>query len=350
MPDPTPSSNLYIIPPELLRDIFSYCTPPTLANVCSSNKTFLELASPFLYTHIVLDKFEAVLKLLGLETSPSSSPPSSSHDSLPRLLPLSQIESFTYVLTQTGTELSALELLVLPTPRSTRPLPINLLVLRISQSHTLELDASTILHLFNPSTFVLRGASNFPPFLRLDAEIGPYGAGEIPPFLSSHHLGSSWTRLSSLVLSNAWIDPLYALHGIHSFDGEGEPAAVAAAAAKSVSSFTLYYDLLDLERRPLSRSISGYKVVCTCYSTSVGLERESEVHVSEFVQVVAWVASEEDKDQLEKDAKNYSQALEGLGGDQSRGGRNLRVEVWPSRAGRRDRDDAWAGKSIVSWR
>ena len=61
-------SSLYI-PPELLDKILSFCRPSTLAVASRVSSACLELASPWLYTDIVVRDLESIVKLFRLSVS-----------------------------------------------------------------------------------------------------------------------------------------------------------------------------------------------------------------------------------------------------------------------------------------
>lgn len=63
------SSSSLFIPNEILGEILSHCDADTLAVVSRVSSACLELASPFLYTDIVLRDAESVIGLFRLSVS-----------------------------------------------------------------------------------------------------------------------------------------------------------------------------------------------------------------------------------------------------------------------------------------
>lgn len=66
------------------------------------------------------------------------------------------------------------------------------------------------------------------------------------------------------------------------------------------------------------------------------------------MEVIAWVETEEKREELEKYAREAAADVFSEGEHLAQF--EFQVKAWPSRAGRRDREDGWAGKSVESWR
>jgi len=381
------SSNLYI-PPELLREIFSYCDTPTLGSVCKVSQACLELASPFLYAHVVVHSVKAVVKLFLFDVSlisnifspliedsrteidhdalllprQTSSPPSSPLTYLPRLhFPLSRIKTFTYVAPKRlyssyGTELDTRACLdvfdpriplpslraELPTPLLPSllppPLEIDVVVLSLapksqrsegSNSVNYGGHGSNVLQLFNPSTFVLRGRTS-----STEERDGV-------PYLNSYHSRTfdedlpSWNRLSNLVFSSATCDLAYS---------HREMPKARSRRQGGPQTFAIYLDYLDAPSRALEK-VSSYQ---DWYSLARWAQADLDLGAASSMEVVVWVETEEEREELVKLTKKGAEDAI-LGGGVS-AAFEIGVEVHPSRVGKRNREDGWAGKSIESWR
>jgi len=138
-----------------------------------------------------------------------------------------------------------------------------------------------------------------------------------------------------LVLSNAACNLLYS-----------REARLRARARREggSSSFTVYLDCLDAPSWDLTRIHSGVAWEAVAEATQFVLDEGSALSS----EVVVWVETEEEKEELVKLAKKGAEDafLEGF----VSAAFEVQVEVHPSRTGMRDGENGWAGGSIESWR
>ena len=66
------------------------------------------------------------------------------------------------------------------------------------------------------------------------------------------------------------------------------------------------------------------------------------------MEVVCWVETEEKREKLKQWTTKAAEEV--FSGGEHLAQFEFQVEAWPSRAGRRDREEGWAGKSVESWR
>jgi len=77
-------------------------------------------------------------------------------------------------------------------------------------------------------------------------------------------------------------------------------------------------------------------------------QSEMDKGFASTVELVVWVETKEEREKLEVLTREAAEHLFLKGEVLAQF--EVRVEVHPSRAGRRDREDGWAGTSIESWR
>jgi len=108
--------------------------------------------------------------------------------------------------------------------------------------------------------------------------------------------------------------------------------------------FAIYLDYLDAPSRALEK-VRSYQ---DWYSLAWWAQADLDLGAASSMEVVVWVETEEEGEELVKLTKKGAEDAI-LGGGVS-AAFEIGVEVHPSRVGKRDREDGWAGKSIESWR
>ena len=145
----------------------------------------------------------------------------------------------------------------------------------------------------------------------------------------------TWDRLSSFALSNATCDLVCYRYDLLKARTarEGRP-----------SSFTIYLDCLDAPSWGLAKD----QLEVGWENLAVDAQLDQDEGLASSMEMVVWVETEEKKEELAKLAREGAEraVLKGIVSTRF----EIRVEVHPSRAGTKDREDGWAGKTIESWR